>query len=214
MSKSKKVKKTDPKMWRALEKAVEAFRTIWIRQKMRDHLNNYRAHGATTQIDFLADFELMIRKLYPEPKGRAAFWMYLWSQPKKGEDGKEYKIGSEQFAVRVGNEIIKRHLIPSEYFRSIKRASGDKSAVRDDTLPRLESICARYERLKREWQAKHKKTEPLPDCFQEQTETETEDSGINESQTNTDESTRFEEPVIEDALASVDDPFANQQEAM
>lgn len=222
----KKIKKTDPKQWRALEKTSETFRQIFITQKMKQGLNNYRAHGASTQVDFLADFELAIRKCYPEPKGRRAFWMWLFAPKKKVED-KEFKVGTEQFAVRVGGEIIKRHLVPSEYFRTVIRSSPrDKSAVRDDTLPKLESIVARYNRLRREYQLKHGTANP-PDCYQETpAETETQDSGIGESQTNTDESTRFEEPVNSDALNGVSveavpegttdcaslDPFSRQSE--
>ena len=144
----KKTVKTDPKMWKALEKTAETFRTIFITQKMRVGLNNYRAHGASTQVDFLADFVLMIRKLYPLAESRRSFWMWLFSKPIT-VDGKEFKRGSEAFAVRVGSEIIKRHLVPSEYFRTVIRTkSTDFSKSHDDTISKLESVVSRYNRLR------------------------------------------------------------------
>ncbi len=205
MAKKKKTVKTDPKMWRALEKACEIFRSIWVTQRMRKGLSNYRTHNASTKVDYLIDFELMIRKLYPEPQGRASFWRYIWSKPIQGEDGKVYKQGSEAFAVRVGSECIQRHIGP-EYFRHVIRTGAkDKSAVKDD-LQKLEGIVQRYNRLRREYQLKHGKHEPEPDCFQEiqepETETETEETHIES----------YESTEGTEKPPSLDDPFANQRE--
>ena len=172
MKPKKKVKpapKNATAAWKALTSCSDLFRELWLTQRMRKPLHMSREHrgyanGSTpSQIDYLVDYELTIRACYPDPGKRKKFWAWLWSPAiYNSESNAVYRKGQENFAQRVGTELMARGLYPiggvGGYFTPICRVdSKDHSKIIIDR-PRMLSVVAKYESLRKSWEEKYGRT--------------------------------------------------------
>lgn len=156
MSKKTKVAKTVDYI--NLESVVDTFIEIYARLRAKAPIAMARrsrglANGsAPSQIDYLADIQIAVRRKLKDAASRRAFWAYCFAATKKGEDGIERRIGTECWAVRFAAET--KNLIPSIYFKPvIREGAKDTSPLCNDKLPRMDDIKKKYERLRTEWNA-------------------------------------------------------------
>jgi hypothetical protein len=139
-----------------LERVVECFVDIYTRSRARAPIAIARRtrgldNGSLpSQVDFLVDVQIAVRRKLKDAASRAAFWNYVFAAAKKGEDGIERRIGTECWAVRFAAET--KNLIPSIYFRAVVREGAKDTSPLCNDIPRLGDIRKKYEKLRKDFE--------------------------------------------------------------
>ena len=158
--KAKKAKPVKSLYFLATERCADVYKQAYTENRLRSCRPLAREHrgtfGAVTMSDWKADFEIIVKKSFKHSESRRAFWQWVFSPEKVGEDGKSRKIGTEMWQGKVGAALCDNGLYPvSEYFRPVCRASStDKSKIIIDR-PRMMEITKKYEHLRTQWEVHH-----------------------------------------------------------